>query len=139
VADGEQSVLTTVVPPVVAAALNDPGGEVATATKERRGTLGRISDELFGPRSAYKRGGRQKHRGYDAGGAAPPSGANTPSLADFQYIPKANPITKFVQSNIPPLSVNSPLRPAPGFVNRQIAAQKNAQLKQRVKQLEKGR
>jgi hypothetical protein len=182
---------------------DDPGGELATANRERKGTLGRLQDELLGPKSAYKHGGRQKHRRYDAGGAATPSGA------DFISIPTVNPITKFVQQQLPPLSIRSQPRPAPqlksvfpsvsggskrggrqpprrfddggladaspvkpsnlvlgngppappqisdngtpipspaprandpSFVNRQIAAQKNAQLKQRLKHLEgKGR
>ena len=38
---------------------DDPGGELATANRERKSTLGRIQDELLGPKSAYKRGGRQ--------------------------------------------------------------------------------
>jgi hypothetical protein len=184
---------------------DDPGGELATANRERKGTLGRIQDELLGPKSAYARGGRQRSKKYDVGGAATPSGA------DFISTPTVNPITAFVKSNLPPLSVRSQPRPpvqarsvfpsvsrAPGskrggrqqpkrfddggvadaspikppilalgsgppappqingdgtpipspaprandpsFVNRQIAAQKNAQLKQRVKSLEgKGR
>jgi len=47
---------------------DDPGGELAAATRERKGTLGRLQDELLGPKSAYKRGGRLRHRGYDDGG-----------------------------------------------------------------------
>src|ERR1700721_770853 len=47
---------------------DDPGGELATANKERKGTLDRISDELFGSRPAYKHGGRQRPRRYDDGG-----------------------------------------------------------------------
>ena len=47
---------------------DDPGGELATATRERKGTLGRIQDELLGPKSAYARGGRQKQRRFDDGG-----------------------------------------------------------------------
>jgi hypothetical protein len=70
---------------------NDAGGELATATKERKGTLGRISDELLGPRSAYKHGGRQKHRGYDVGGATPPIATGSPSLQDIAFSPRPNP------------------------------------------------
>jgi hypothetical protein len=47
---------------------DDPGGELATAAKERKGTLGRLQDELLGPKSAYKYGGRQRPRRYDDGG-----------------------------------------------------------------------
>ena len=47
---------------------DDPGGELATATRERKGALGRIQDELLGPKSAYKHGGRQRPRRYDDGG-----------------------------------------------------------------------
>jgi hypothetical protein len=47
---------------------DDPGGELATATRERKSTLGRIQDELLGPRPAYKHGGRQRPRRYDDGG-----------------------------------------------------------------------
>jgi hypothetical protein len=183
---------------------DDPGNEISAANRERKGTLGRISDELFGPRNAYARGGRQKHRGYDAGGAT--------QMADFISDPTPDPVTRFVKANVPPVSrqlsapprtfpvksvfpgANKPLGskrggrqkprgyddgggiadsspvkpanlvigdgpPAPprissdgtaipssaprandaSFVNRLNAAQKNAQLKQRVRQLEKGR
>jgi hypothetical protein len=47
---------------------NDPGNELAEASKGRKGTLGRIQDELLGPKSAYARGGRQKQRRFDDGG-----------------------------------------------------------------------
>jgi hypothetical protein len=47
---------------------DDPGGELATASRERKGTLGRIQDELLGPKSAYARGGRQRPKRYDDGG-----------------------------------------------------------------------
>jgi hypothetical protein len=81
---------------------NDPGGEIAAANKERKSTAGRISDELFGPRSAYKHGGRQKHRGYDAGGAAP-SIFNPPTLQDLTTTPKQNYVASLVQKSMPPI------------------------------------
>ena len=83
---------------------DDPGGELATATKERKGTLGRIQDELLGPKSAYARGGRQKPRGYDAGGATPPPIAfGSPSLQDIAFSPKPNPLVAIIQRNMPPV------------------------------------
>ena len=86
---------------------DDPGGELAEASKGRKGTLGRIQDELLGPKSAYRRGGRQRSKKYDVGGAATPSGA------DFISTPTVNPITAFVKSQLPPLSIRSQPRPAP--------------------------
>ena len=84
---------------------DDPGGELATATRERKSTLGRIQDELLGPKSAYAHGGRQRSRKYDAGGAAPPPppSFNTPSGSDFAFSAKPNPIVAMVQKNMPPL------------------------------------
>jgi hypothetical protein len=75
---------------------DDPGGEIASATRDRKSTAGRISDELFGPKSAYARGGRQKHHGYDAGGAT------GPGLSDFSTLAQPNPITRYVQRALPP-------------------------------------
>jgi hypothetical protein len=86
---------------------DDPGGELATANRERKSALGRVQDELLGPKSAYARGGRQRLKKYDVGGAATPSGA------DFISTPTVNPITKFVQQQLPPLSIRSQPRPAP--------------------------
>ena len=206
---------------------NDPGNEIAGADRDRpKSTLERLGRELMGPKSAYKRGGRSKK--FDAGGvtslAAPPPSFNTPSLSDFAYSAKPNPIVAMVQKAMPPIDTagkvmaaraaaslaslqkNTPNFPGslkvpvpgnkqggrinrqprrryddggivdasparapalafgdgppapprlssdgtigaapprandPGFVNRLNASQKNAQLKQRVKQLEgKGR
>jgi hypothetical protein len=76
---------------------DDPGGELATANKERKGTLGRIQDELLGPRPAYKHGGRPRHRGYDAGGAAP-SIFNPPTQQDFINPPKPNYVASLVKN-----------------------------------------
>ena len=93
VADGAQSVMTTVGPPAVALhppeVADDPGGEVAAANKGRKSTADWIRDEVMGgTKPAYKRGGRQ--RGYDAGGvtslAAPPPSFNSPSLSDFALL-----------------------------------------------------
>ena len=196
---------------------DDPGGELATATRERKSTLGRIQDELLGPKSAYVRGGRQKFRGYDIGGATP-SIFSPPTQQDLITTPKQNYVASLVQKagqpmaargaaalaslqkNTPsfpgspkvPVPANKqggrikrqqqrrhyddggiadafPARPPalafgdgppapprlssdgtigaapprandPSFVNRLNASQKNAQLKQRVRQLEgKGR
>ena len=76
---------------------DDPGGELATANRERKSTLGRIQDELLGPKSAYARGGRQKPRGYDAGGAtAPPIAFGSPSLQDIAFSPKPNPLVAMI-------------------------------------------
>ena len=82
---------------------DDPGGELATATKERKGTLGRIQDELLGPKSAYKRGGRPKHRGYDAGGATPRQSRSVrPRCRTSPSHPAKSPCG-MIQSEMPPL------------------------------------
>jgi hypothetical protein len=76
---------------------DDPGGELATANRERKGPLGRMQDELLGPRPAYKHGGRPRHRGYDAGGAAP-SIFNPPTQQDLTTTPKQNYVASLVQN-----------------------------------------
>ena len=86
---------------------DDPGGELATANRERKSTLGRIQDELLGPKSAYKRGGRPKHRGYDAGGATPPPIAfGSPSLQDIALTqakpPCGDDLKRICHQSIPP-------------------------------------
>lgn len=95
---------------------NDPGGEIAAATKERKGGLGRISDELLGPRSAYKHGGRQRPQKFDAGGAAQaPSAYEGSLLQQFNTTPQTNPVVKFVKQNnpAPTLQAQPPPPPAP--------------------------
>ena len=73
---------------------NDPGNEIAGADRDRpKGALERLGRELMGPKSAYKRGGRQRSRKYDVGGTAPPPSFsappppsfNTPTGADFAF------------------------------------------------------
>ena len=76
---------------------DDPGNEISAANKERKGTLDRIQDELLGPRPAYKHGGRPRHRGYDAGGAAP-SIFNPPTQQDLTTTPKQNYVASLVQN-----------------------------------------
>src|SRR5581483_7687388 len=82
---------------------DDPGGEIAAANRGRKSTLDWIRDELTGgTKPAYQRGGRSKK--YDAGGpAGPDPTGGMPSTQDFVSTPKVNPITRFVQSNLPPL------------------------------------
>ncbi len=82
---------------------NDPGGELATATREHKGTLGRIQDELLGPKSAYAHGGRQRSRKYDAGGPVPPIASGSPSLQDIAFTAKPNPLVAMIQRNMPPV------------------------------------
>jgi hypothetical protein len=73
-----------------------------------------MSDELLGPRPAYKHGGRQKSRGYDAGGAAPPSNPYEGSLLQqFNTTPQLSPVVKFVKQNLPAPSLQAQPRPAP--------------------------
>src|SRR5581483_567813 len=48
----------------------------------------------------FRRGGRSKK--YDAGGSAPDPTGGMPSTQDFISTPKVNPVTRFVQGNIPP-------------------------------------
>jgi hypothetical protein len=56
----------------------------------------------MGPKSAYRRGGRQKHRGYDVGGATP-SIFNPPTLQDLTTTPKQNYVASLIQKGMPPL------------------------------------
>jgi hypothetical protein len=83
----------------------------------------------------FRRGGRQPKR-FDDGGIADASPAKPPALA-YGNGPPAPPQ---LSSDGTPIPASPPRANDPSFVNRQIAAQKNAQLKQRLKQLEgKGR
>ena len=105
---------------------DDPGGELATANRERKSTLGRIQDELLGPKSAYARGGRQKPRGYDAGGAtAPPIAFGSPSLQDIAFSPKPNPLVAIIQKNMPPVDTAGKVMAARGAAAL-ASLQKNA-------------
>ena len=102
---------------------DDPGGELATANRERKSTLGRIQDELLGPKSAYKRGGRQ--RGYDAGGATPPIAFGSPSLQDIAFSPRPNPLVAMIQKNMPPIDTAGKVMAARGAAAL-ASLQKNA-------------
>ena len=107
---------------------NDPGGEVSAANKGRKSTADWIRDEVMGgTKPAYKRGGRQ--RGYDAGGvtslAAPPPSFNTPSLSDFAYSVKPNPIVAMIQKNMPPVDTAGKVMAARGAAAL-ASLQKNA-------------
>ena len=86
-----------------------------------------------------KQGGRikrQQQRRYDDGGIADASPARPPALA-FGDGPPAPPR---ISNDGTPIAPAPPRANDPSFVNRQTAAQKNSQLKQRVRQLEgKGR
>jgi hypothetical protein len=129
---------------------NDPGGEVATATKERKGTLGRIQDELLGPKSAYKRGGGQRPRRYDDGGGvgdvsdlAPSAGGSNfgsgfgSALSSFGDGLSA--IAKARGSGPPPVPVPSSPAPQandPSFIRQQQSAQKSQAVLARIKALE---
>ncbi len=129
---------------------DDPGGELATANREHKGTLGRLQDELLGPKSAYKRGGRQKHRGYDdgglvdddniasnvAGGSSLGSGFGS-ALSSFGDGLSA--IAKARGSGPPPVPVPSSPAPQandPGFIRQQQSAQKSQAVLARIKALE---
>jgi hypothetical protein len=129
---------------------DDPGGELATANRERKGTLGRLQDELLGPKSAYKHGGRQKHRGYDdgglvdddniasnvAGGSSLGSGFGS-ALSSFGDGLSA--IAKARGSGPPPVPVPSSPAPQPndpGFIRQQQSAQKSQAVLARIKALE---
>jgi hypothetical protein len=129
---------------------DDPGGELATANRDRKGTLGRLQDELLGPKSAYKHGGRQKHRGYDdgglvdddniasnvAGGSSLGSGFGS-ALSSFGDGLSA--IAKARGSGPPPVPVPSSPAPQandPGFIRQQQSAQKSQAVLARIKALE---
>ena len=82
---------------------NDPGNEIAGADRDRpKSTLERLGRELMGPKSAYKRGGRQRSRKYDAGGAAP-SVFSPPTQQDLITTPKQNYVASLVQKSVPPI------------------------------------
>ena len=82
---------------------NDPGNEIATANKGRKSTADWIRDEVLGgTRPAYRHGGRQRSKGYDAGGAAPLGGSassifNPPTTQDLLTTPKQNYVASLVQ------------------------------------------
>jgi hypothetical protein len=82
----------------------------------------------------FRRGGRQPKR-FDDGGIADASPARPPVLA-YGNGPPAPPQ---LSSDGTPIPAQAPRANDPGFLNRQTAAQKAAQMKQRVRQLEKGR
>jgi hypothetical protein len=83
---------------------NDPGNEVGAANRARKSTLGWIRDEIIGgTKPAYARGGRSKKFG-PGGPAGPDPAGGMPTGEDFISVPNVNPITRFVQSNIPPSS-----------------------------------
>jgi hypothetical protein len=126
---------------------DDPGGELATAARERKSTLGRIQDELLGPKSAYARGGRQKQRHYDDGGViadtdvAPSPGS--PSLGSGFGSALSNlgsglaTMANARGSGPPPIQVPSNAAPPandPRFINQLYGPQ--AKLAARVKALE---
>ena len=129
---------------------DDPGGELAAATRERKGTLGRLQDELLGPKSAYKHGGRQRPRRYDDGGGvgdvsdlAPSAGGSSlgsgfgSALSSFGDGLSA--IAKARGSGPPPVPVPSlPAAQAndPGFIRQQQSAQKSQAVLARIKALE---
>ena len=79
-----------------------------------------------------RRGGRQPKR-FDDGGIADASPAKPPALA-YGNGPPAPPQ---IGNDGTPIAAAPPRANDPGFVNRLNASQKNAQLKQRVRQLKK--
>ena len=82
----------------------------------------------------FRRGGRQPKR-FDDGGIADASPAKPPALA-YGNGPPAPPQ---LSNDGTPIPASPPRANDPSFVNRQIAAQKAQQMRQRVRQLEKGR
>jgi hypothetical protein len=127
---------------------DDPGGELATANRERKGTLGRLQDELLGPKSAYKRGGRQRHRGYDDGGviddndiasnvAGGSSLGSNPGIFGSSLGGALSTLAKVQGSGPPPVPVQSSAAPPannPSVINQLYGPQ--AKLAARVKALE---
>jgi hypothetical protein len=127
---------------------DDPGGELATANREHKGTLGRLQDELLGPKSAYKRGGRQKHRGYDDGGlvdddniasnvAGGSSLGSNPGIFGSSLGGALSTLAKVQGSGPPPVPVQSSAAPPannPSVINQLYGPQ--AKLAARVKALE---
>jgi hypothetical protein len=108
----------------------------ATKVKRRSTYQGQVEGGRTKHRlDKFRRGGRQPKR-FDDGGIADASPAKPPALA-YGNGPPAPPQ---LSSDGTPIPASAPRANDPSFVNRQIAAQKAAQLKQRVKQLEgKGR
>jgi hypothetical protein len=90
---------------------NDPGGELAEASKGRKSTAGRIQDELLGPKSAYKRGGRQRPRRFDDGGliddsgVAPSTGSSNPGIFGSSLGGALSTVAKLQGSGPPPVPV----------------------------------
>jgi hypothetical protein len=126
---------------------DDPGGELATANRERKGALGRLQDELLGPKSAYARGGRQRPRRYDDGGLIDDSdvalstggsslGSN-PGIFGSSLGGALSTLAKVQGSGPPPVPV--PSSPAPQANNPNVINQlygPQAKLAARVKALE---
>jgi hypothetical protein len=129
---------------------DDPGGELATATKERKGTLGRMSDELLGPRPAYKHGGRQRPRRYDDGGDVGDASNLAPSADGSSFGSGFGSALSNLGSGLatmakargsgpPPVPVPSSPAPQannPGFIRQQQSAQKSQAVLARIKALE---
>jgi hypothetical protein len=117
---------------------DDPGGEISAANKGRKTTLDWIRDELTGgTKPAYARGGGQRSKRYDAGGAAPPGGSNLSgggAPPDFVHLPQVDPVTAFVRQHLPPLE--NLLRNPPNYSVRNFA-QPQIQLKKRGGQVHK--
>ena len=111
--------------------------QLSASKAQRRSTY---QGQVEGGRTKHRldklrRGGRQPKR-YDDGGIADASPAKPPALA-FGDGPPAPPR---ISNDGTPIAQPAPRAKAPSFVNCLNASQKNAQLKQRVKQLEgKGR
>ena len=83
---------------------DDPGGEIASANRGRKSTADWIRDEVMGgTKPAYKDGGRQKRRGYDAGGATP-SVFSPPTQQDLITTPKQNYVASLVQKAGQPMA-----------------------------------
>lgn len=113
---------------------DDPGGEIAAANKGRKSTGEWIRDEIFtGGRPAYKHGGRQRPKKFDDGGTI---GDASPIPAPNLALGSGPPPPPRVSNDGTPIPAAPPRANDPGFVNRLNASQKNAQLKQRIKQLE---
>jgi hypothetical protein len=131
---------------------SDPGNETAAANRDRpKGVLERLGREI-GPRSAYKRGGRQRPRRYDDGGlvddsdVAPSTGG--PSLGSgfgsalSNFGDALSTMAKARGSGPPPMPASS--SPAPGapmandqsFIRQQQSAQKSQAVLARLKALE---
>jgi hypothetical protein len=129
---------------------NDPGNEISTANRERKGTLGRISDELLGPRPAYKHGGRQRPRRYDDGGDVGDASNLAPSADGSSFGSGFGnalsnlgsglaTIAKARGSGPPPVPVPSSPAPQannPNFIRQQQSAQKSQAVLARIKALE---